>query len=43
VFEITTKSGKKIKCSAKHKFPTSAGLQSLESGLKIGSKLIIKK
>ena len=43
VFEITTKSGKKIKCSAKHKFPTSAGLQSLESGLKIGTKLIIKK
>ena len=43
VFEITTKSGKKIKCSAKHKFPTSAGLQSLEAGLKIGSKLIIKK
>lgn len=43
VFEITTKSGKKIKCSAKHKFPTSAGLQSIESGLKIGTKLIIKK
>jgi len=43
VFEITTKSGKKIKCSAKHKFPTFTGLQTLETGLKIGDKLIIKK
>lgn len=39
VFEITTKSGKKIKCSAKHKFPTQTGLLSIETGLKIGEKL----
>ena len=43
VFEITTKSGKKIKCSAEHKFPTTDGLKTLETGLKIGDKLIIKK
>jgi len=39
VFEITLKSGKKIKCSAKHKFPTKTGLSSLEAGLKVGDKL----
>lgn len=43
VFEITTKSGKKIKCSTTHKFPTIDGLKTIESGLKIGDKLIIKK
>lgn len=41
VFEITLKSGKKIKCSAKHKFPTASGLKTLESGLKVGDKLQI--
>jgi archaellum biogenesis ATPase FlaH len=33
VFEITTKSGKKIKCSAQHKFPTKDGLKTIETGL----------
>ena len=39
VYEITLKSGKTIKCSAKHKFPTSSGLKTIETGLKIGDKL----
>jgi intein/homing endonuclease len=41
-FEVTTKSGKKIKCSAKHNFPTNNGLKSLESGLKVGDALLCK-
>lgn len=39
VFEITTKSGKTIKVSSKHMFPTEDGLKNLESGLKIGDRL----
>jgi len=42
VFEITTKSGKKIKCSAKHNFPTANGLRNIENGLQVGEKLYIK-
>lgn len=42
VYEITTKSGKKIKCSATHKFPTQTGFQSIESGLQVGSYLTIQ-
>jgi hypothetical protein len=41
VFKITTKSGKTVTCSAKHKFPTKSGLKSLESGLKIGDSLSV--
>lgn len=42
VFEITTKTGKKIKCSAKHKFPTENGLlKELANGLTIGDKLLV--
>ena len=43
VFKITTKSGKTITCSANHKFPTMNGLKTLESGLKVGDNLFIKK
>jgi archaellum biogenesis ATPase FlaH len=39
VFQITTKSGKTIKVSSKHMFPTEDGLKTLESGLKIGDRL----
>lgn len=39
VYEITLKSGKKIKCSANHKFPTLSGLKTLNTGLTIGDKL----
>jgi len=39
VWEIITKSGRKIKVSSKHNFPTVAGLKSLETGLVIGDKL----
>lgn len=41
VFEITLKSGKKIKCSANHKFPTAKGIKTLETGLKIGDNLLV--
>lgn len=41
VVKIKTKTGKEIVCSAKHKFPTSNGLQSIESGLTVGDKLQI--
>jgi len=44
VYEITLKSGKKIKCSLRHEFPLKYGkLKSLETGLKIGDKLFTKK
>jgi len=36
---IKTKSGKTIKCSARHLFPSSGGLLSIDSGLKIGDGL----
>jgi archaellum biogenesis ATPase FlaH len=39
VYRITTKSGKTIECSGKHEFPTSGGLKSLETGLKVGDFL----
>jgi len=39
LFEIKLKSGKIIKVSNKHKFPTVDGLKSLETGLKIGDNL----
>lgn len=39
IFEITTKSGKKIKVSAKHKLLTPVGLKTLEDGLQIGNFL----
>jgi replicative DNA helicase len=43
VYKIKTKSGKEIKVSAKHKFPTTNGFKSIISGLTIGDKLLIKK
>jgi len=44
VYEITLKSGKKIKCSARHEFPTANGsLLSIETGLGVGDKLLTKK
>jgi len=44
VYEITLKSGKKVKCSLRHEFPVNYGkLKSLESGLKVGDKLFTKK
>jgi replicative DNA helicase len=44
VYEITLKSGKKIKCSAKHEFPTADGkLLSIETGLRVGEQLLTKK
>jgi hypothetical protein len=43
VYRIKTKSGKEIKVSSKHKFPTSEKtLKSIESGLKVGDNLFIK-
>jgi len=42
VFKITTKSGKTITCSNNHVFPTSNGEKSLETGLKVGDKLIVR-
>lgn len=44
VYEIKTKSGKKIKVSEKHQFPTNAtALVSISSGLSVGEKLLVKK
>lgn len=42
VYEITTKSGKKIRCSSNHIFPTTKGLSCLEGGMKIGDKLFVR-
>lgn len=42
VYEITTKSGKKIVCSDRHIFPTSEGEKNILSGLTIGDKLFVK-
>jgi archaellum biogenesis ATPase FlaH len=39
VFEIVLKSGKKIRASANHKFPTKDGLKTINSGLKVGDFL----
>jgi len=43
LYEITTKSGKKIICSENHVFPTDKGETTIKKGLKKGSKLFIKK
>jgi replicative DNA helicase len=43
VYKIRTKSGKEIKVSSKHKFPTKNGLKSIQNGLSVGDKLFIKK
>lgn len=43
VYEITTKSGKKIVCSDKHIFPTTNGEKNLLSGLSVGDSLFVKK
>jgi len=44
VYRIKTKSGKEIKCSARHMFPTQYGKQkSIETGLNVGDKLFTKK
>lgn len=43
VYEIETKSGKKILCSAKHIFPTDEGEKSILSELKIGDNLFTIK
>jgi intein/homing endonuclease len=43
VYRIKTKSGKEIKVSSKHKFPTTDGLKSIQSGLSSGDKLFVKK
>ena len=40
--EITTRSGKKIVVSKDHKFPTSSGRISFNSGLKEGVKLNVR-
>lgn len=42
VYKIKTKSGKEIKTTAQHRFPTPSGTRSLENGLAIGQKLYIK-
>lgn len=42
VFKIKTKSGKEIKATAQHRFPTPEGTRSLENGLAVGQKLYIK-
>ncbi len=42
VYEITTKSGKKIVCSDRHIFPTTEGEKNILSGLTIGDKLFVK-
>jgi len=43
VYRIKTKSGKEIKVSSKHKFPTTKGLKSIQNGLIVGDKFLIKK
>ena len=44
VYKIKTKSGKEIKVSSKHEFPTHDGiLKSIRSGLNVGDKLLVRK
>jgi len=43
VYEITTKSGKKIRCSNKHIFPTITGEKNILSGLSTGDVLFVKE
>ena len=42
VYLIKTKSGKTIKCSARHLFPTTNGLKNIENGLQTGDTLYSK-
>jgi len=43
-YKIKTKSGKEIICSGKHLFPTIGNkCRSIQSGLSVGDKLLIKK
>lgn len=42
VYEITTKSGKKVVCSERHIFPTIEGEKTIMSGLSVGDSLFIK-
>ena len=42
VYEITTKSGKKILCSDKHIFPTVDGEKNILNGLSVGDYLFVK-
>lgn len=42
VYKITTKSGKVIRCSANHIFPTNTVMKSIDMGLAVGDKLVIK-
>lgn len=42
VYKIKTKSGKEIKVSSKHLFPTNRGLTNIENGLVVGDKLFGK-
>ncbi len=39
VYKITTKSGKVIRCSENHVFPTGGGEMSINTGLRVGSTL----
>ncbi len=41
-YKITTKSGKVIRCSANHIFPTNTVMKSIDMGLAVGDKLLIK-
>lgn len=44
VYSIKTKSGKEIKVSSRHEFPTLYGkLKSISTGLSVGDKLYVKK
>ena len=43
VYKIKTKSGKEIKVSSKHKFPTQRGFKSINNGLSVGDNLYVKK
>jgi archaellum biogenesis ATPase FlaH len=42
VYRIKTKSGKEIKCSARHLFPTKDGIRNIENGLSVGEKIYIR-
>jgi len=42
VYEIVTKSGKKIVCSANHIFPTTNGEKNIKTGLSIGDSLFVR-
>jgi intein/homing endonuclease len=43
VYEIETKSGKKIICSREHLFPTENGAMSIADGLTVGDSLFTAK